>query len=90
MIECNNMFNSFIQYRHRWIKTKIWNIIDHFQSSAFLSFHQCEQTEMESMHLGGFLFQRGEMGDTSELYKSDDSLPRQTYSHVGLSDRSTD
>lgn len=46
---------------------------------------------MESSTSQGFIAQ-GEMGDTSELCKSEDSLPRQTHTltHSGLGDRSTD
>ncbi len=32
--------------------------------------------------LSGLFIAQDEMGDTSELYKSDDSLPRQTHTHT--------
>lgn len=50
----------------------------------------CIKVKNRDQHSAGFLLHRVEMGDTSELCYSDDSLPRQTFAHSGLADRSTD
>lgn len=73
----------------------MWNITNHFQYEQFdpvFFFFNLGKTQKWSPALSLLLIAQSEMGDTSELCKSDDSLPRQTHTlaHSGIADRSTD
>lgn len=63
----------------------MWNITNHFQCEQFDPFflkQNVGKTQKWSPALSRLLIAQSEMGDTSELCKSDDSLPRQTHTRT--------